>query len=444
MNERLANEIKELLTPPDTAEFVEAWQGFLRRHIEPSRLFKVSQDMADPTPDEMKHLCNCVPCRTAYDSYRASSILHKRDETIVELRAKLAEREAAAGAKDKALAEARSRIIAMLENGHWRNGYTDATGMIDEGETGTARFVDEVVRQIDAALDGSTGRTSLAEREAERAELEHLRQYKELYRVALDCVDRVFQTCTTIPEPVLPNFCALGESKFTAVVRLAETYVAQEAELATLRARLAEVERERTAFRTAWGLDDSEAVVSGDANGSILIDSKSGNRRRAWFEGIEKDREQIRQLSAELAEANKGLSGYKAEHELLTTQVHNLRNDLNAHAQKSAGNYWSWQGDGSDHLESLTCPVLIPADRLRALQSALAEARATCEAWERLTKLLSDRHWALTTFQFSNGVHFCIADGMGTPSGHWDHPLKCLAALDAQQGKDSGTNEKGE
>lgn len=31
------------------------------------------------------------------------------------------------------------------------------------------------------------------------------------------------------------------------------------------------------------------------------------------------------------------------------------------------GEVWYWQGDGEDHLESLTCPVLIEADDLRAL-----------------------------------------------------------------------------
>lgn len=35
--------------------------------------------------------------------------------------------------------------------------------------------------------------------------------------------------------------------------------------------------------------------------------------------------------------------------------------------RERAGEVWYWQGDGEDHLESLTCPVLIEADDLRAL-----------------------------------------------------------------------------
>lgn len=32
---------------------------------------------------------------------------------------------------------------------------------------------------------------------------------------------------------------------------------------------------------------------------------------------------------------------------------------LTAHLEAEKGNYWSWQGDGEDHLESLVCPVVI-------------------------------------------------------------------------------------
>lgn len=43
--------------------------------------------------------------------------------------------------------------------------------------------------------------------------------------------------------------------------------------------------------------------------------------------------------------------------------------ELQNHRDKARGNYWAWQGDGTDHLESLTCPVLIAAADLRRLLS---------------------------------------------------------------------------
>ena len=76
-----------------------------------------------------------------------------------------------------------------------------------------------------------------------RAECE---QYKQCYRHALDCVDRVFQVCSEIPNPVLPDFCQLGESKFAACVRLADEYVSLQAQLT---AALARAERLEGALR---------------------------------------------------------------------------------------------------------------------------------------------------------------------------------------------------
>jgi hypothetical protein len=42
----------------------------------------------------------------------------------------------------------------------------------------------------------------------------------------------------------------------------------------------------------------------------------------------------------------------------------------------AGGTPWFWQGDGEDHLESLTCPILIQPDQLRAMQADLLDARA--------------------------------------------------------------------
>ena len=43
--------------------------------------------------------------------------------------------------------------------------------------------------------------------------------------------------------------------------------------------------------------------------------------------------------------------------------------DLKAHLEAEGGNYWGWQGDGEDHLESLVCPVVIrPQELLKIIE----------------------------------------------------------------------------
>lgn len=39
-------------------------------------------------------------------------------------------------------------------------------------------------------------------------------------------------------------------------------------------------------------------------------------------------------------------------------------------------NYWRWQGDGHDNLESLTCSVMIQAQQLLVMSKAITAARA--------------------------------------------------------------------
>jgi len=43
--------------------------------------------------------------------------------------------------------------------------------------------------------------------------------------------------------------------------------------------------------------------------------------------------------------------------------------------------YWIWQGDGEDRLESLVCPVLIEADDLRAMSLTPEEAKELMYCW---------------------------------------------------------------
>lgn len=41
----------------------------------------------------------------------------------------------------------------------------------------------------------------------------------------------------------------------------------------------------------------------------------------------------------------------------------------------AVGNVWYWQGDGEDHLESLTCPVVISPEDLAELVAIAERAR---------------------------------------------------------------------
>jgi hypothetical protein len=67
--------------------------------------------------------------------------------------------------------------------------------------------------------------------------------------------------------------------------------------------------------------------------------------------------------------------------------------ELNA-VRAHADNVWFWQGDGADHPQSLSCPVVMTAHTLRtiiaraaAAETQLAECRA---AWARVGEVLAD------------------------------------------------------
>lgn len=48
-------------------------------------------------------------------------------------------------------------------------------------------------------------------------------------------------------------------------------------------------------------------------------------------------------------------------------QIAELRAELRDARQFKKGEVWLWQGDGNDHLESITCPVVITANDLREI-----------------------------------------------------------------------------
>lgn len=87
------------------------------------------------------------------------------------------------------------------------------------------------------------------------------------------------------------------------------------------------------------------------------------------------------QLSEERDQLRKQLSNAQVECKRLENLCENAHRELVAHREKAQGNYWAWQGDGTDHLESLSfsCPVLISAVQLNEIVTSGATAQATIE-----------------------------------------------------------------
>ena len=52
----------------------------------------------------------------------------------------------------------------------------------------------------------------------------------------------------------------------------------------------------------------------------------------------------------------------------MAVEIGKLKGELALRRAKEAGEYWCWQGDGGDHLDTLVCPVLIPASELLKLK----------------------------------------------------------------------------
>lgn len=70
--------------------------------------------------------------------------------------------------------------------------------------------------------------------------------------------------------------------------------------------------------------------------------------------------------------------------------------ELIAHREKQHGNYWAWQGDGNDHLESLSyaCPVVISAVQLQAILAMIKEAETSLD---KLARLGNEPHFGNST-----------------------------------------------
>ena len=80
--------------------------------------------------------------------------------------------------------------------------------------------------------------------------------------------------------------------------------------------------------------------------------------------------------------------------------------DLNQWSQFASGNYWAWQGDGSDHIESLTCPVVIQPRDLKAILQELA----TVKAWIEFSSTFPDEHVAWLRYTEGGSIVTCDSD----------------------------------
>lgn len=56
--------------------------------------------------------------------------------------------------------------------------------------------------------------------------------------------------------------------------------------------------------------------------------------------------------------------------------------ELQGHRQMARDEYWVWQGDGEDHPESLTCPILIQPEDMRAILARLDRSEQKDEAYK--------------------------------------------------------------
>jgi len=75
----------------------------------------------------------------------------------------------------------------------------------------------------------------------------------------------------------------------------------------------------------------------------------------------EADRIALLKQVAELDQDRAYFKNFGDQFAKVKAELDNARRELVAHREKAQGNYWAWQGDGDDHLESLvgSCPVTI-------------------------------------------------------------------------------------
>ncbi len=81
----------------------------------------------------------------------------------------------------------------------------------------------------------------------------------------------------------------------------------------------------------------------------------------------------------DLIERNRIGGEFQDRVEELAAEVQELKAELRMASDGASKNYWIWQGDGEDYLESLTCPVLISASALLEMAKRLPD-HPECDA----------------------------------------------------------------
>lgn len=144
----------------------------------------------------------------------------------------------------------------------------------------------------------------------------------------------------------------------------------------------------------AW----SNAVYRAAWNARGAFEMANASEDRAHAEAYYRQAEQLltaneQTLRRDLARAHDSANGFVAEIKLLKQHIRELqafKAMVNRHAPEFPADpegprdVWYWQGDGEDHLESMThqLPVVIRAEQLRELlkQTTLNLCDRTCEA----------------------------------------------------------------
>ena len=73
--------------------------------------------------------------------------------------------------------------------------------------------------------------------------------------------------------------------------------------------------------------------------------------------------------------------GAKVQLESCEAEITNLKNEVEALHRERKGEVWYWMGDGNDHIESLSCPILIEPEDFKAEIRKLFEEIEEHDCW---------------------------------------------------------------
>ncbi len=140
---------------------------------------------------------------------------------------------------------------------------------------------------------------------------------------------------------------------------------------------------------------EGEVLEEREARLSVHAEMKRENEKLSiTIQGLEKECDRLHALVQDYAERmdtmqeknEKDHEGWRIEAGDYRRQIHQANSQIEQlrianrqHINKAEGSYWAWQGDGEDHLESLVCPILIPAKVVREMFQQIQEFREVLE-----------------------------------------------------------------